>query len=596
MKEPDRWHPADLHSRLLRGQSISPPWTITKDLELSSVEGEVPEGETFEPCRLMPLCCAEFKSLALSTPAACLKLRHLWTTRRTISWGCLQGNAADTSASARRTGRATVKLPTLNKASSTLSAAPPVSPAAPVSTPVSRISRVDPQLWIDPIDSDSASESDDNQEMSFGSGQMSFSSSQARSGRRGSIKGSLAPVPSGRRMSIKMPARRMSIKAHWDEGDTSFDLPEMIDKRQALRADPNVSAVLDRWWVAADVNNSGKVSREEYLHLGIALYHALVGDGDEEAARESAEDDWEQDSQGKEEMDEEHFKTSIFELADLWTDNIEPEEYVRFLDRLLVKMKAAGLGQPRQMAAFGQCGAADPLVRASHLGATGSAADEHAAGTPMRIHLGDMGSVADEHGSGSRLHELLGSSRASSSTQDLPEAPPGTAVSCLIASHEGVGTKTSATPFDAPPAAALSTLSPLSPPPASFLGSPDELVVSPHLSPHQMQIGRRPRRRQRLVARSSCVLSSYSPPGHNSRCSPPSTICPASLQSTPMSIRPLVSINAAKNAKYSTPPPMPPPATAASSSPQLRYHPTSLVASTSLPIIPLRTDIRMAQV
>ena len=92
------------------------------------------------------------------------------------------------------------------------------------------------------------------------------------------------------------------------------------------------------------MDGNGVIDRYEYTTLGIVLYRVIIGDGDEKAAKESAEKDWEEDRKGKEVMDGDHFKLAIFELADLWTVSLEPAEYVRFLKDLLEKLKAKGLG------------------------------------------------------------------------------------------------------------------------------------------------------------------------------------------------------------------------------------------------------------
>lgn len=143
---------------------------------------------------------------------------------------------------------------------------------------------------------------------------------------------------------IRRAKGRRRRASKWQLGDATFDTPEMKQKRAALRDDPAVAAVLDEWWDTTDVDGNGVIDRYEYTTLGIVLYRVIIGDGDEKAAKESAEKDWEEDRKGKEVMDGDHFKLAIFELADLWTDTLEPAEYVRFLKDLLEKMKAKGLG------------------------------------------------------------------------------------------------------------------------------------------------------------------------------------------------------------------------------------------------------------
>ena len=130
----------------------------------------------------------------------------------------------------------------------------------------------------------------------------------------------------------------------WQGGDANFDTPEMKAKRAALRHNVAVSAALDEWWEATDADGNGFIDREEYIELGKALYRVIIADGNETAAQKSAEDDWEEDSKGEKLMTAAHYRDAIFQLCDLWTDSLEPTEYVAFLVNLLAQMKVAGLG------------------------------------------------------------------------------------------------------------------------------------------------------------------------------------------------------------------------------------------------------------
>jgi hypothetical protein len=70
----------------------------------------------------------------------------------------------------------------------------------------------------------------------------------------------------------------------------------------------------------------------------------MIADDDEQAALASAEDDWNEDSRGESRMTDAMFRDAIFQLADLWTESIDVDEYVSFLYSMLKKIKAAGLG------------------------------------------------------------------------------------------------------------------------------------------------------------------------------------------------------------------------------------------------------------
>ena len=59
------------------------------------------------------------------------------------------------------------------------------------------------------------------------------------------------------------------------------------------------------------------------------------------AATKLALEDWENDAKGGEKIDAETFELAIFELADIWTDTTDPQEYVDFLDWLFSEMVVA---------------------------------------------------------------------------------------------------------------------------------------------------------------------------------------------------------------------------------------------------------------
>ena len=113
--------------------------------------------------------------------------------------------------------------------------------------------------------------------------------------------------------------RRSSTGARSDPANPNqpssgaFDTPRSKTLRESLREAPQVSAALDAWWDATDVDKSGDIDRDEYVELGKAFYRVMINDGDEEEAEASAEHDWEEDRKGYDVMDGSRFKRAIFE-------------------------------------------------------------------------------------------------------------------------------------------------------------------------------------------------------------------------------------------------------------------------------------------
>ena len=236
------------------------------------------------------------------------------------------------------------------------------------------------------------------------------------------LKGSKYTFSTERRRSI----RRQRAQEEWVAGVSDFESPEAKARRAELRADPDVRKALDEWWEATDADGNGSIDRDEYIELGKvrtvdcsshlhtlhanpppslitfplnshvpglclgcsarqALYRVMIGDGNEMAAQESAEADWEEDCKGKDAMDGDDYRDAVFQvqyaclrglpacslhlpplssheftplglppsqLCDLWTNTLSTSEYVTFLRDLLAKMKVAGLGLSLEPRAF----------------------------------------------------------------------------------------------------------------------------------------------------------------------------------------------------------------------------------------------------
>lgn len=62
---------------------------------------------------------------------------------------------------------------------------------------------------------------------------------------------------------------------------------------------------------------------------------AMTAEASREQLEEIVQTDWAHDSEGREGISFEAFKDSVFQLADLWIDRMEPDAYATFMDRLL---------------------------------------------------------------------------------------------------------------------------------------------------------------------------------------------------------------------------------------------------------------------
>ena len=100
--------------------------------------------------------------------------------------------------------------------------------------------------------------------------------------------------------------------------------------REAIKYDPQTLGVLAEIWAVVDTDGNGKVDHDEYVTMSKKLYQVFVG-ADNEAAEREAEKDWSRDSFGYDHLDRTRFAQAWFQLADIWTEEIDCAAYVEFL-------------------------------------------------------------------------------------------------------------------------------------------------------------------------------------------------------------------------------------------------------------------------
>lgn len=119
----------------------------------------------------------------------------------------------------------------------------------------------------------------------------------------------------------------------WMQGDLTLYSKDNLKRRHALRHHPVVVEELQNWWSCAlrSMQSGGHVgehelSRQRYEQISLRIYKAMIETYDEDEARSSAAQDWAQDCRGECVLSRERFMDAMFELADVWTKSIDPEE------------------------------------------------------------------------------------------------------------------------------------------------------------------------------------------------------------------------------------------------------------------------------
>jgi hypothetical protein len=117
-----------------------------------------------------------------------------------------------------------------------------------------------------------------------------------------------------------------------------YTIQHLIE-RANLRRDRRIGAVVRDMWEVGDMKKErGELTRDAYRHFICMLHKALIPDISREEADAAAAHDWEHDSGGRRTMTYTQFHSSMFELADMWCESIDAEEYAQFLTKLVNTM------------------------------------------------------------------------------------------------------------------------------------------------------------------------------------------------------------------------------------------------------------------
>ena len=151
----------------------------------------------------------------------------------------------------------------------------------------------------------------------------------------------LAPAltPAAREMQrVALRARRLArIQAQCAKAagtsSSKYYTDAAVLHRLELAEQPAVVAALDSIWEAANTDARDRIiDRSEYLMMHRKITLALDPTIKPRDFKQAVREEWKEDSEGKKGLDRERFDWCWFELADMWTDTMEAEEYARFLN------------------------------------------------------------------------------------------------------------------------------------------------------------------------------------------------------------------------------------------------------------------------
>jgi hypothetical protein len=123
------------------------------------------------------------------------------------------------------------------------------------------------------------------------------------------------------------------------QGDITMYTIQHLIERSNLKRDRRIQQTVFEMWEVGDMTKvRGELTKEAYIHFICMLHKALIPNITRAEADEAALHDWETDSEGRSAMSYAQFHSAMFELADMWCESIDADEYAQFLRQLAETM------------------------------------------------------------------------------------------------------------------------------------------------------------------------------------------------------------------------------------------------------------------
>ncbi|KAL7687958.1 hypothetical protein Plhal304r1_c020g0070821 [Plasmopara halstedii] len=115
------------------------------------------------------------------------------------------------------------------------------------------------------------------------------------------------------------------------QGNLDHYTEDNLAKRLSLQQHPHMIALTQRLWSCALRNGETRLTFADYETYMLCLHRLVLPDFDIEASKDLILDDWKRDCGEQDYLDYSYFHLSMFELVDLWTDTVDPEDYISLL-------------------------------------------------------------------------------------------------------------------------------------------------------------------------------------------------------------------------------------------------------------------------
>ncbi|CAK4655969.1 unnamed protein product [Aphanomyces euteiches] len=116
------------------------------------------------------------------------------------------------------------------------------------------------------------------------------------------------------------------------DASTMYSRESLVLRYSLRRHDGIQRAVQTLWNFEAPRDGLGCLLRDGYVSFYVCVAKYLDSSFDTTKAIATVQEEWEHDRKGNDAMSYVLFFDSLFQLADLWVDSVDPNEYVEFLD------------------------------------------------------------------------------------------------------------------------------------------------------------------------------------------------------------------------------------------------------------------------
>lgn len=118
---------------------------------------------------------------------------------------------------------------------------------------------------------------------------------------------------------------------YYQQGNRKYESAGIMEQRNKIKHASSVREAINRFWQLLPKNSSGHIEKQYYIELCLRFSKLLLPDFSRDESLSVIEEDWEADSEGCPSLSYSQFYNAVFQLADLWTEEILPTAYSDFL-------------------------------------------------------------------------------------------------------------------------------------------------------------------------------------------------------------------------------------------------------------------------